>query len=107
MTDDPVAIALRRDAALLLELSPAPDAAALWHKIRRVRARRLQLIMDIGGWGLRAGIVAACGCLAVVAPDALLKLGGPLALVGWLSRGICSPMLPRGQQERAEPSLRD
>jgi hypothetical protein len=94
MNDDPVKIALRRDAALLIELSPPPDAAALWHTIRRARARRIQLIMDISGWTLRAAIVAIFLGLALTGPNALLKLAAPLALVGWLSRGMCSPVLP-------------
>jgi hypothetical protein len=92
MHDDPVAAALRRDAALLLERSPAPDAAALWHTIQRARMRRIRLIMDVGGWSLRAVIVAAVPGFAFFAPDALLKLAVPLALVGWLSRGMCSPV---------------
>jgi hypothetical protein len=92
MNEDPIAAALRRDAALLLERAPAPNAAAVWHAVRRERARRVRLIIDICGWGLRAAIAGIFILVAVAEPDALAKLGGPLVLIGWLSRGMCSPI---------------
>jgi hypothetical protein len=97
MNDDYVRAALRRDSEMLLERSPGPDAASLWHRIRQARARRLQRIMDICGWGVRAGAACAAGGVALWAPDALWAVAGPLALIGWLSTGICTPVAARGR----------
>jgi len=92
MNDDPVRAALRRDAEMLSALSPPTDAAALWHRVQRERARRLERIMDLCGWSVRAGVAAAALGVAYWAPDALAVLVGPLALIGWLSTGICTPI---------------
>jgi len=104
MNDDPIAAALRRDAELLLDLAPAPDAAALWHKVRRARSKRIQRVMDICGWSLRATVAIAFGGVALSAPEALPALIVPLALVGWLSTGICTPLLH--SERSANVSLR-
>jgi|GEM_PF-5953970 len=93
MDEDLVRTALRRDADMLLECSPNPDAAALWHRIRRARAQRLNRILDICGWSVRAGLAASAVGVAFLAPDALILLAGPLVLAAWLSTGICSPVL--------------
>ncbi len=95
MNDDPVRAALRRDAEMLLDLAPPSDAASLWHEVQRARARRLKRIIDLCGWSVRAG--AACAALGVAfwAPDALPVFAGPLALVGWLTTGICTPIAVR------------
>lgn len=95
MGEDPVREALRRDADMLLSLSPSPDAAALWHQVRRAQAARLERIIDICGWTVRA--VGAAGALVtgLTVPDALPLLLGPLALAAWLSTGICTPILAR------------
>lgn len=91
MDNDPIATALRRDAEMLLKLSPAPDASALWHRAQRARAQRIQRIMNMCGWGLRVAIALVFAGVAVFAPHALVELLLPLALIGWLSTGICSP----------------
>lgn len=95
MHDDYVRAALRRDSEMLLELAPKPDAASLWHEVRRARARRLEGIMDICGWSVRAGAAFVALVVALWAPDALWAFAGPLALVGWLSTGICTPVAIR------------
>ncbi|HEU0099335.1 MAG TPA: hypothetical protein VFQ67_11245 [Allosphingosinicella sp.] len=92
MNDDHVRAALRRDAESLLLQAPPPDAAALWHRIRRERARRLKRIADICGWSVRAGIAGAGLGVALWAPGSLPAFIGPLVLVGWLSTGICTPI---------------
>jgi hypothetical protein len=92
MDDDRVRAALRRDAEMLLELSPQPDAAFAWHQVQRARARRLERIADICGWSVRAGLAAAAAGVAYWNPQALGAFAGPLLLVGWLSTGICTPM---------------
>jgi hypothetical protein len=92
MDEDLVRTALRRDADMLLAASPEPDAAALWHRVRRARARRLNRIMDICGWSVRAALAASALGVAFLAPDALVLLAGPLAIAAWLSIGICSPV---------------
>jgi hypothetical protein len=95
MDEDLVRAALRRDSEMLLSLAPRPDAAALWHQVRRARAARLKRIIDICGWSVRAvGAAAALG-VALAAPDALPVVLGPLALAAWLSTGICTPILAR------------
>jgi hypothetical protein len=95
MNDDPVPAALRRDAEMLLALAPRPNAAALWHQVRRERAARLRRIIDICGWSVRAAGAAAALWLALAAPTALPLALGPLALAAWLSTGICTPILGR------------
>ncbi len=95
MDEDQVRTALRRDADMLLALSPQPDAAALWHQVRRARAWRLKRIMDMCGWSVRAAVAASALGVALLAPDALPLFAGPLVLAAWLSTGICSPILAR------------
>jgi hypothetical protein len=92
MNDDHVLAALRGDARMLLALAPRSDAAAMWHEVRRARARRLKRIADLCGWSVRGGAACAAVGVALVAPDALPLFAGPLLLVGWLSTGICTPI---------------
>jgi hypothetical protein len=100
MDDDCIRAALRRDAEMLLELSPPPDAASLWHQVRQARARRLERIMDICGWSVRAGAACTAAGVALWAPGALWAFAGPLVLVGWLSTGICTPVAGRSSSRR-------
>ena len=92
MDDDLIAAALRRDAEMLDKLAPAPDASAMWHRAQQRRVQRIRRIMDICGWGLRAVLVLVFAGVAAAAPHALVELALPLAVVGWLSTGICSPL---------------
>jgi len=96
MDKDDIATALRRDADLLLTLAPTPDAATLWHRIRRARAQRMHTIMNICGWSLRATIALVFAGVAAIEPHVLVELLAPLALIGWLSTGICSPIFRTG-----------
>jgi hypothetical protein len=107
MDDDHVRAALRRDSEMLLELAPSPDAASLWHEVRRARARRLKRITDICGWSVRAAAAAAGLGVAVSAPDALGVLAGPLLLVAWLSTGICTPVAGGRPSSRRKPGPPD
>jgi len=99
MPNDPISAALRRDAALLLDLAPVPNAAA-WHAVRAARARRLSWIMSLCGWGLRALLLVAAIGLVLLAPSLLLGAAVPLALVGWLSSGMCAPLVSRREGPR-------
>ena len=105
MADDLVALALRNDAELLMDLAPALDAVALWHRIRTVRAKRIQRIMDGCGWSLRALLATVLTGVATLSPEALPGFIPPLALLAWLSMGICSPMLTfaESSSHRASP----
>jgi hypothetical protein len=93
MDEDLVRAALRRDSDMLLARAPEPDSAALWHRVRRARAERLNRIMDFCGWSVRAALAASGLGVALLAPDALVLLAGPLAIAAWLSTGICSPVI--------------
>jgi len=88
MDDDLLIIAMRRDADFLFRHAPAPDAAVLWHRVKQARAQRIQAIMNISCWSLRAGLALVFAGVAVFRPDALAELALPLALIGWLSTGI-------------------
>jgi hypothetical protein len=90
MHDDPIAMALRSDAERLLAEAPAPDAARMWHAMQAARAARLARLMNLCGWGLRAGLVLVLALAAAIAPRTALGLLPAVALIGWLTSGICT-----------------
>ena len=91
MHDDPIAAALRRDAELLLEIAPAPDAARLWHAVRAARGRKIQRLINLCGWSLRGAIALAVLGVGSLAPHALASAAVPLLLIAWLTSGMCAP----------------
>lgn len=91
MRDDSIAASLRTDAERLLAEAPAPDAPGTWHSVQAARAARLGRLMSLCGWGLRAGLVLLLALAATIAPRTALGLLPAIALVAWLTSGICAP----------------
>jgi hypothetical protein len=92
MHDDPIAMALRRDAELLREQAPPINVAEAWHRMRAEHAARLRRALDYCGWAVRFGLMALLAAAAAIAPRTALALLPALALLGWLTSGLCTPL---------------
>lgn len=98
MNDDPIRAALRHDAEQLLRSAPQLDTAAVWHRVKRARARKIERVLYWCGWSLRAVITAASVGVAWLAPAAFIGTALPLLLVLWLTSGMCAPVRVRSHR---------
>jgi hypothetical protein len=92
MNDDLLRSALRHDADLLLRSAPQLDTAAMWHRVQRARARKIERVLYWCGWLLRVVITAVSAGIAWLAPTALIGIVVPLLLVLWMTSGMCAPV---------------
>ncbi len=91
MTEDQLRGLMRAEAERVGARAPAPNTAAAWHAARRARAMRLHYLLNIAGWGIRAGVAGLLGVTMWVDPNALPAAAVPSLLLLWLSGGAVQP----------------